>query len=130
MLEKNNFDNVRVEGKPLRSVEGRWKTLLLLLSIFLPFYLSTCISTRLYASDYDKQIKAYKQKIKKSRSELIGVQSEISHKENNIKTIKKKEASLETHLENIIRKLETTKAELLKTKISINKKQFPSGHAF
>ncbi|MBI5574659.1 MAG: peptidoglycan DD-metalloendopeptidase family protein [Elusimicrobia bacterium] len=77
----------------------------------------------LFASDYDKQIKAYKQKIKKSRSELIGVQSEISNKENNIRTIKKKEASLETHLENIIRKLETTKAELHKTKVSIKKKQ-------
>ncbi|MFA5779601.1 MAG: peptidoglycan DD-metalloendopeptidase family protein [Elusimicrobiota bacterium] len=76
-----------------------------------------------YASDYDKQIKAYKQKIKKSQKELIGVQSEIFHKENNIKIIKKTEASLETHLENIIRKLETTKAELQKTKISIKKQQ-------
>lgn len=77
----------------------------------------------LFASDYDKQIKAYKQKIKKSQKELIGVQSEIFNKENNIKTIKKKEASLETHLETIIRKLETTKAELLKTKGAIKKKQ-------
>jgi len=98
----------------------KWLVVSLLLLIHLPTYpLIHC----LYASDYDKQIKAYKQKIKKSRSELIGVQSEISYKENNIKTIKKKESSLETQLENIIRKLETTKAGLLKTKISIKKKQ-------
>ncbi|HAX62039.1 MAG TPA: hypothetical protein DCX95_05755 [Elusimicrobia bacterium] len=95
------------------------------LSAFLFLLLTSHFSllTAVYASDYDKQIKAYKQKIKKSRSELIGVQSEISHKENNIKTIKKKEASLETHLENIIRKLETTKAELHKTKRAIKKQQ-------
>ncbi|PIU83003.1 MAG: hypothetical protein COS68_06375 [Elusimicrobia bacterium CG06_land_8_20_14_3_00_38_11] len=114
MLEKNR------NSEWLCGYVIKWLVVSLLLLIHLPTYpLIHC----LYASDYDKQIKTYKQKIKKSRTELIGVQSEISHKENNIKTIKKKEASLETQLENIIRKLETTKAELLKTKRAIKNQQ-------
>lgn len=103
-------------GDRLRT-DGSSAILLLLLAVF-------CLPIpELIASDYDRQIKEYKQKIKKSRKELIGVQSAISQKENNIKTIKQKEASLGTNLENIVRKLEITKAELYKTKILINKQQ-------
>ncbi|MFH0947823.1 MAG: peptidoglycan DD-metalloendopeptidase family protein [Elusimicrobiota bacterium] len=98
------------------------KKFILLFLLFL-YPIPYTLTPALYASDYDKQVKEYKQKIKESRKELVGVQSEISHKENNIKTIKKKEASLETHLENTVRKLETTKAELYRTKILIKKQQ-------
>ncbi|MEW6556773.1 MAG: peptidoglycan DD-metalloendopeptidase family protein [Elusimicrobiota bacterium] len=87
---------------------------------FISYLLS---SICLYSADYDKQIEEYKQKIKKSREELVGVQTEISQKAKHIKTIKKKEASIETQLEHIIRKLETTKAELQKTKLLIKKQQ-------
>lgn len=107
-------------NKELLMTNGLWLMAYRLLFIICYLLFAICC---LNASDYDKQIKEYKQKIKKSRKELIGVQSEISQKENNIKTIKKKEASIETHLENIVRTLEITKAELHKTKISIKKQQ-------
>ncbi|MDD5687115.1 MAG: peptidoglycan DD-metalloendopeptidase family protein [Elusimicrobia bacterium] len=76
-----------------------------------------------YADNYDKQIKEYKQKIKKSKKELTGVKTEISKKEDNVKIIKKKEASIESQLENILRNLESTKIELQKTKILIAQQQ-------
>ncbi|MFH1541025.1 MAG: hypothetical protein ABID79_04135 [Elusimicrobiota bacterium] len=77
----------------------------------------------IYAFNYDKQIEECKQKIKESKIKLTDVQSKISNKKNNIKTIKKKETSLGAYLENTIRKLETTKTGLLKTKILIKKQQ-------
>lgn len=109
--------------KNKKSVGSEWRVASGIGILFLLLTTSYSLLPVLHASDYDKQIKEYKQKIRKSQKELVGVQSEIFHKENNIKTIKRKEASIETNLENIIRKLETTKAELLKTKLSIKKKQ-------
>lgn len=86
-------------------------------------FLSVCLPICLYAIDYDNQIKEYKLKVKQSKKELTGVKTEISKKENNIKSIKKTEATIGTQLKNILTKLETAKAELQKTKKSIKNQQ-------
>ncbi|OGS45653.1 MAG: hypothetical protein A2539_07200 [Elusimicrobia bacterium RIFOXYD2_FULL_34_15] len=95
-----------------------------LTKIFLLCFFNTILFVQYtYADDYDKQIKEYKQKVKKSKKELVGIQSVISQKENKIKTIKKEEISIELQLENILRKLETTTADLKNTEKLILRQQ-------
>lgn len=95
----------------------------ILLCSYIIMSLCPYVPMSLYAVNYAKQIKEYKQKIKKSRKKLVGVQTQISKKESRVKTIKRKEATIESQLKKILRKLETTKAKLKKTKWSIKKQQ-------
>jgi len=91
--------------------------------ILLSLFFSVSVLRNVYCIDYDKQIKEYKQKIKKSKKELVGIKTEISQKEKHIKTITKEETSLELRLESILRILETTAAELQNIQKLIIKQQ-------
>jgi len=85
-------------------------------------FLIGCFSLLLFATD-DKQIKEYNQKIKKSRKELTGIQTEISKKEKKVKTIKKEEYSVKAQLESTVRKLEITNLELIRVQNKIKEQQ-------
>ena len=60
----------------------------------------------------DKQITEYTRKIKTSRKELNGIQSDINKKEIKVKAIKKEEHSVKAQLESTVRKLESINSEL------------------
>jgi len=79
-----------------------------------------CLRLFLFAAD-DKQIKEYNQKIKKSRKELSGIQTEISRKEIKVKTIKREENSVKAQLGSTVRKLEVINLDLIKAQYNIRK---------
>ena len=85
-------------------------------------FIVTC-SGLLFCAGEDKQLKEYSQKIKKSKKELTGIQTEISKKETKVKTFKKEEISVRAQLESTVRKLEVLNSELIKARYKIKKQQ-------